>query len=287
MVSSSTVQLLRIPFSYFLMPVYWFAVSFANEVSLARAVVVFVIIHLLVYPASNGYNSYMDRDESSIGGVEKPLPPTRQLFYTTIVLDVLALLLSFFVSGIFFAGIVLYIICSRLYSYRGTRLKKYPVIGYLTVILNQGAVIFFIVWHGVQPGAPVDIHWQPVVAAAFLIGGFYPITQIYQHEADAGDGVKTISMLLGIRGTFLFCAAMYLVAFSLLFVYLQQRDQLFLFAVLNAFFLPVVVYFFRWMTKAWNQPAQASFKNTMRMNWLASTCTSLAFITITLIHQRG
>lgn len=287
MLSSTTIQLLRIPFSYFLMPVFWFALSFAGQIDWAKAVSIFIVLHLLVYPASNGYNSYMDQDETSIGGVENPGKPTRQLFHVSVVLDVLAVVASFFISQVFFAGVVFYILCSRLYSYRGIRLKKYPIAGYLTVILNQGAVVFYIVWASVQPVAAGVVPWLLLTAAAFLIGGFYPITQVYQHEADAKDGVTTISMKLGKRGTFIFCGAMYIVAFSLLYLHFLNHDEVNLFVIMNLLFLPVIAYYLWWMMKVWKQPVQASFKNTMNMNWLASTCTSLAFITILLIRHRG
>src|ERR1051325_946851 len=130
----STLQLLRFHFSFFLMPVYWWALGQAVENrSGGRALLVFLILHLLVYPASNGYNSFMDRDTSPIGGLEKPLQPTPQLFVVTVCMDIAAVLLSFFISWIFAAGILLYILASRAYSYRKIRLKKFPLTGYLTV----------------------------------------------------------------------------------------------------------------------------------------------------------
>src|SRR5438477_5952534 len=88
LVYKSTIQLLRIPFSFFLMPVYWFALSFAEHIDIAKAVLLFFIIHMLVYPSSTGYTSYMDRDTTSIGGLEKPLQPTNQLFVFTVIMDV-------------------------------------------------------------------------------------------------------------------------------------------------------------------------------------------------------
>ena len=84
MIKYSTIQLLRFPFSFFLMPVYWFALGQAGSINALDALLVFVILHLLVYPASNGYNSYMDRDQGSIGGLKTPLQPSRQLFWFTI-----------------------------------------------------------------------------------------------------------------------------------------------------------------------------------------------------------
>src|SRR5579862_5070985 len=145
MFQTSTLQLLRFHFSFFLMPVYWFALGQIKHVDIFAAVLIFIILHMLVYPSSNGYNSYMDRDETSIGGLKNPSQPTKQLFYTSVIMDAVALLLSFLVSAYFVAGIFAYILSSRAYSYRGIRLKKYAVIGYLTVVLFQGAVIFFLV----------------------------------------------------------------------------------------------------------------------------------------------
>ena len=148
MVHRSTIQLLRFHFSWFLMPVYWFALSFVENINVSRAILVFVILHLLVYPSSNGYNSFMDRDTDSVGGLKSPLQPTNQLFFVSVVMDFIAIALSFFISGLFTSCVLIYIICSRLYSYRGVRLKQYPLPGYFTVIINQGSLTFFMVYHG-------------------------------------------------------------------------------------------------------------------------------------------
>jgi 1,4-dihydroxy-2-naphthoate polyprenyltransferase len=267
------------------MPVYWFALSQAPDVNWTDALLVFIILHLLVYPASNGYNSYMDRDTTPIGGLEKPLEPTRQLFKVTIVLDVIAIGLSFLISSIFALGIFFYILASRAYSYRGIRLKKYPIIGYLTVIIFQGAVTFFLVYHGSAGNQTLHIPVLPMVASSLLIGGFYPLTQIYQHEEDYEDGVITISYLLGYKGTFIFTGIVYAFAFIALGWYFYLNSQLMNFIVLQIFMLPVLVYFFIWFFKVAKNRNEANFKNTMRMNILASTCTNLGFITLLILKS--
>ncbi len=285
MLQKSTIQLLRFPFSYFLMPVFWFAISLVPVPDIGRSILVFFIIHLLVYPASNGYNSFMDRDEGSIGGVKNPMQPTRQLFYISIVLDAAAVLSSFFVSNLFAFCIFIYILFSRLYSYRGVRLKKYPILGYLVVILNQGALTFFMVFHGCSNDFTTAVPWPCMLAATLLIGGFYPITQIYQHQQDAADGVTTISMLLGKKGTFIFTAIIYTLAFFVLFLYFLQMDQLGILMIVQLFFLPVLFFFFKWLIQVWKNEAMANHANTMRMNWIASTCTNSAFITLLILNQ--
>jgi 1,4-dihydroxy-2-naphthoate octaprenyltransferase len=269
------------------MPVFWFALSFAGDINLFRATAAFVILHCLVYPSSNGYNSYMDRDETSIGGVKDPLQPTRELYIVTLIMDAIAVLLSFMLSYVFGICIFTYIIFSRLYSYRGIRLKQYALPGYITVILNQGSLTFFMVYYIARQTPANDFPLAGIIAAAFLIGGFYPITQIYQHQSDKQDKVTTISMLLGKRGTFIFCAIMYAVAIGILFFHYHLHHQMQSFLLLQIFFIPVLVYFIRWFLKVLKNETLADFKHTMQMNWLASTCTSLAFITIILIHNIG
>lgn len=280
MLQRSTIQLLRIPFSFFLLPVYLFALTDVTGKDLWDTILIFFILHLLVYPSSNGYNAYMDKDTGSIGGVRNPLLPTPQLLHVTIIIDVLACLLSLLVSWVFACGIVLYIIASRSYSARSIRLKKYPVIGYLTVIVFQGALTYFLVYHGASVGKATQIPFTGMLAAMFLIGGFYPLTQIYQHEADQQDGVTTISMVLGYRGTFIFTALIYMVAMGILYVHFEAAGQLQDFFILATTMLPVLVYFFYWALLVWKNTRAADFSKAMRMNILAAVCTISGFLII-------
>ncbi len=282
---SSTIQLLRFHFSFFLMPVYWFALSQTDDINKAHAVLIFIILHLLVYPASNGYNSYMDRDTESVGGIKNPKQPTKQLFYVTLLLDGIAIALSFIISLYFVLGIIAYILASRAYSYRGIRLKQYPVIGYITVVFFQGAVTFFLVMHGCSIDKTLAVPLFAMIAASLLIGGFYPLTQIYQHQQDKEDGVTTLSLLLGYKGTFIFTAIIYVFAVSTLAYQLISTLQQNSFFIIQIFFIPVLVYFFWWFRQVSLKHTAANFVNTMRMTMLASVCTNAAFITLFLIEK--
>ncbi|MBS1567104.1 MAG: UbiA prenyltransferase family protein [Bacteroidetes bacterium] len=269
------------------MPVFLFALSQTATPHWEHVLLIFLILHGLVYPASNGYNSYMDRDESSIGGIRHPLQPTRELFAVTVCMDLAAVVLGLFIGVPFAAGLALYILASRAYSYRGIRLKKYPVIGYLTVVVFQGAWVYWLVSYGAQRQPAFTItpdQGHCMLAASLLIGGFYPLTQVYQHEADAKDGVKSMSRLLGYRGTFLFTAIVYMGAFAVLALHFFGRQESNKFYLLATCLLPVLVYFNSWAIKVWKSEKAASFENTMRMNLLASSCTNIAFIMLTILH---
>jgi len=220
----------------------------------------------------------MDKDQGSIGGIAKPLQPTRQLYYISIAMDSLAILLSLLISKWFALGMLLYIFASRAYSYRRIRLKQYPVTGYITVIIFQGAVTFFLVFHGSSTTLTLHAPLTGLAASSLLIGGFYPLTQIYQHEADRRDGITTISMLLGYRGSFLFTAIVYTLAMMMLFLYFYSDNKQENFFLVAAVMLPVLVYFFSWAAKVWKDHSFANFKYAMQMNLLASVCTNAAFL---------
>jgi 1,4-dihydroxy-2-naphthoate polyprenyltransferase len=282
MLQKSTVQLLRFPFAFFLMPVYFFALSQTVQTNWINALLVFIILHGLVYPASNGYNSYIDKDEGSVGGIKAPLQPTEQLRQVVLVMDLLAVLCGLLVSKWFSLGVLLYIMASRAYSSRLTRIKKYPLAGFLLVMFCQGALVYWLVYHGVHEAQPIRVPATGLLASSFLIGGAYPLTQVYQHAADRLDGVKTISMLVGIRGTFLLSGLLFNIAFFLLGVHFALQLELIRFLVLLCCFLPVLVYFMRWAKQVWQDQDAASFDNLMRMNTLAAICSNTGFLLLVI-----
>jgi 1,4-dihydroxy-2-naphthoate octaprenyltransferase len=280
---SSTWKLLRFQFSFFLMPVYWFALSQTAQIHWPRAILIFIILHFLVYPSSNGYNSFMDKDQSSIGGLKNPPQPSDQLLYMSVIMDSLAVILGLIISPYFSGGVLAYILASRAYSYRGIRLKKFPILGYLTVVIFQGAVSFWLVYHGANKTIDLRVPLLPMLTSSLLVGGFYPLTQIYQHEEDLKDGVRSISAMLGVKGTFIFCMIIYLGAFFCLaynFISVLEEREFF---VLATCMLPIIVYFLIWAAKTWKNVKAANFENTMKMNIIASSCTNLGFIVVLMI----
>jgi len=286
---TDALKLMRIPFSVYLMPVYWFALSVLPEFDVYKAIYVFIIIHLLVYPASNGYNSFYDKDEGSIGGLKHPPKVTRKLLWLVLLFDFLALMGSFvLVSLEFTSGIFIYLLVSKAYSYDKIRLKKYPLVSTLVVIIFQGAFTFIMV----QVGAgtlPAQIMTTTnllfaLVSSLFLCGS-YPLTQVYQHQEDAQRGDLTLSLALGITGTFVFSAfSLLLGAGFLVWNYLVTGEpiNILIFLVCTG---PVVYIFGTWFWQVRKDPTMANFENTMRMNKVSSLSMSAAFILI-LIFSR-
>ncbi|ALW85365.1 prenyltransferase [Hymenobacter sedentarius] len=280
------LPLLRIPFSIYLMPVFWFGLSaLRGPWSGWKAAGVFVVLHLLAYPASNGYNSYYDKDEGSIGGLKAPPKVTPELLHLVWLFDALAVAGAALLSLPFAALVVLYLLISKAYSYDGIRLKKYPLLSTLVVVLFQGAFTFLMT----QVGAGAS--WAQLsdetnlllalVSTLFLCGS-YPLTQVYQHDEDARRGDCTLSLRLGIRGTFVFAAVGLLAGaatLGLAYWLRQEIRPLLIFLVATG---PVVWLFGRWAWQVWHDERAANFEHTMRMNQVSSLCLSAAFVAMLL-----
>ena len=283
MLHASTIQLLRFHFSLFLLPVYLFAVSQVQQLQLLPALAVFFVLHVLVYPSSNGYNSYIDRDDSPIGGLKNPLQPTRQLYYITVIMDVFAVLLSAFISSGFAAGVALYILASRIYSGPPARLKRFPLTGFLIVFICQGALIFFLTYNTVGRSGQTPL--IPMIVSSCLIGALYPLTQIYQHKQDTASGIVTLSILLGKKGTFVFSLCMFLAATFLLWLHFEMQGHLNYFYLFLLVTLPVVLYFLSWMIRVWKDEEKADFRHSLTMNVIATACTGIYFLTLSILNR--
>ena len=263
-----------------------FALGTAEYISWPGTILAFLIIHFLLFPSSNGYNSSQDRDESSIGGLRYPPPVSSGLYYVTLWMDILAVALGLFISISFAFLILLFILISRAYSYRQIRLKRYPVISFILVYIFQGGVVYLMSLFAITNKHDFSsISSNTIICmgiSSLFIGSVYPLTQIYQHKADKNDGVISISYKLGYMGTFVFSAVLFLLATFLVYVYFNKTGQLKYFRLFLLVMLPVVVWFLIWFLKVVRSVSQANYSNTMFMNIITSTCMNLFFLFLTI-----
>lgn len=279
---SSTFKHLRFSFSFFLMPVYWFALSAATTIDLTKAVITFIVLHLFIYPASNGFNSFYDKDEKSIGGLENPPPVTRELLIISLLIDGLGILIGLLISWEFSLAVFVYGLASKAYSYDKIRLKKYPIISLLVVGFFQGCFIFVIVYQAVTQKTWQETLQFPILLPAILnsvmLIGSYPMTQIYQHEEDGKRGDLTMSRMLGIRGTFIYTALIFGLAIAGLSYYFFEFRSLLQLSLFHLALLPVLIFFLRWFWKTYHDSTEANYKNTMLLNFLSACCLNIFFV---------
>lgn len=280
--TKSTFQHLRFPFSALLAPVFFFAVSqsvsesgSSNWMAILTS---FFVLHLLIYPSSNGYNSFYDRDEEAIGGLERPPPVAKDLLYWSWGLEILGLLLATLLMWQFALMLLVYGVFSKLYSHPRVRLKAQPILSWMVVVFFQGAWIYLATAILIDPIFTLQRHIFPAVVSSLLLAGAYPLTQVFQHREDERRGDKTLSRLLGVRGTFLFSACCFSVAGLSLISYFVHRDLAHLVFPALILLAPALGFFFYWFARVSCDPSEASFKNTMRMSMLWATGAIILFI---------
>jgi 1,4-dihydroxy-2-naphthoate octaprenyltransferase len=285
--SFSTFLHLRFFFSVFLLPVFFFALSQVPEINWNSAILTFIIWHLLVYPASNGYNSFFDKDEGSIALIEKPPPVDKSLYYFSLTLDLIALILTIFVGWALFFAVLIYGTFSKMYSHPSIRLKKYPFISFFIVFVFQGAFVYWSTYASVS-GMNSLYGWNlnftiAGLICSCLIGATYPLTQVYQHEEDSKRGDKTLSLILGIRGSFYFSALLFLLSGILIFAYWYRLDLLtnfWLFLIISG---PVFILFVSWFVEVYKNPDDANFKKMSRMTLLSGLLMLIYFGLLNII----
>jgi len=277
----STYQHLRFNFSYFLLPVFLFALAVKGSVDWVDCILTFIVLHFLVYPASNGFNSYFDKDKGPIGGLENPPAVSQELYYVSLGLDAIGLIIASYVS-IHFAGMIfIYGLISKAYSHPMIRLKKHAFVGWVAAGFFQGYFTFIMTYLALSGGVFDSLWtWQiqvPAWLTTLLLFGSYPMTQVYQHGEDRERGDFTISLKLGILGTFHFTAIFFLISVSGFFWYFNQVSGLIGAVLFIVVLVPVLVYFFRWYFRVRQNLELANFRNTMNLNLISATMLNLYF----------
>jgi len=290
MITASTIKHLRFPFSFFLMPVYLFALSSSMEIDVFKSVASFILIHLFIYPASNGYNSYFDKDEGSIGGLKTPPPVKKDLYYTSILMDLMAVIAGgLLIHWQFSIMLLIYGLISKAYSHPDIRLKKMPVMGWLVIGLFQGFFTFIMSWMAITNSTLNDLYGNlPIIYAALLssllLWGSYPMTQIYQHNEDSKRGDITLSLKLGLLGTFHFTGILFTMAMGGFVWYFKSYYSWSTVIFFISFLSPVLIFFILWYLKALKDRTSINYENTMRLNFISSLCLNLVFSLIAIYY---
>lgn len=252
------------------MPVFLFGWAVDGSESIFHFCVVFVAFHLFLYPASNGFNSYFDRDEGSIGGLKNPPKVVKDLYWNSLAFDLAALLIGLLISWQFSLMMLVYGLISKAYSHPSVRLKSKPVLGWLAVGVFQGYFTFLMTVMGLSNLDVFElIEWKyqlPALLSSALLLGSYPMTQIYQHNEDSKRGDYTISLKLGIKGTFYFTAIFFFLSNLGFLYYFYQLFSLEVVLVFQLALGPVMGFFFYWFFQYINDKGTVNYKNAMRLN---------------------
>lgn len=265
------------------MPVFLFALSVTPNLDGGRLVIVFLALHLFLYPSSNGYNSYFDKDEESIGGLKHPPKVTSDLYWLSHGFLAIAIALGLMISWSFASMLMIYALVSMAYSHPSVRIKKFPWASWFIAGLFQGYFTFATAYAGLS-----DLGWDvllkphvaiPGLLTSLMLWGNYPLTQVYQHGEDSRRGDRTLSLLLGIKGTFVFSAILFSLTGAAFVMYFLQRNQESVLWVYLGAMAPIVAFFLIWFRFVVSNPVKyASHSWAMGMNGISALVLNAFFI---------
>jgi 1,4-dihydroxy-2-naphthoate octaprenyltransferase len=196
---------LRLPFQLLLAPVFLWGWLLGGGGLTPRFVLAFVALHVFIYGGVTAFNSYYDRDEGPVGGLERPPPVPPELLPFSIAVQGAGLLLSLVVGLPFALACLGFVVLSTAYSHPRIRLKAHPWASMVTVGFGQGVLAFVAGWVGAgatlaQLAEPVGI--LGMTAATLIILGLYPLSQLYQVDEDRARGDRTVAVAWGSRRCF-------------------------------------------------------------------------------------
>ncbi len=198
---------LRLHWQVMLLPLFlWGFLLAAGEAAAslidARFWLVLFIFHVLFYGGATALNSYYDQDEGPVGGLWNPPQVTRDLLVFALSVQIIGLVLLLFISLPLFGLALVMGVVGNAYSHPAVRLKARPWSSLLAVTIFQGMGGTAAGWLFVQEDWTTLFSQRAVLgmlAAGFLITGFYPLTQVYQRDEDRKQGVISFAVHWGER----------------------------------------------------------------------------------------
>ena len=289
LISHSTLKHLRITFSFNLLPIFLFALAITpHSINWIDALVLFVCWHFFIYPASNGFNSYFDKDKESIAGIKYPPKVTKELYYFSIALDGIGILLALCIHLTTAISMLIYGLISKAYSHPLIRLKKRPVVSWIIVSVFQGYFVFLVTYWAIHDitisRLTTSMIQIPALLTTMMLMSAYPITQVYQHNEDRERGDLTLSLRLGILGTFHFTALGFIITalgYVSYFFYYQDSQTMLLYLILM---IPLFIYYIFWYQKVRKRIDTADYDHTMKLNRLSALCLNAFFLLLIIFN---
>jgi 1,4-dihydroxy-2-naphthoate octaprenyltransferase len=191
---------LRLHFQLILSGIFLWAFLLAGGVPSPRALFAFLILHVLLYGGTTAFNAWYDQDEGPVTGLRRPPPAERACLVGGLAFMLLGAALAPRVSPTFAGIYVLIMLLSIGYSHPRVRFKDGPLSSLVVVAVGQGVLGFLAgaavaVRRGLPPATPELLLGG--AAATLLTTGLYPLTQVFQIEADLERGDRTFAAHFG------------------------------------------------------------------------------------------
>ena len=192
-------------------------------------------------------------------------------------------ILGAWISWSFASMLAVYGLVSMAYSHPSIRIKKYAWASWIIAGFFQGYFTFAMAYAGLS-----DLGWDvlmrphvliPGLLTTLMLWGNYPLTQVYQHREDSRRGDQTLSLKLGIKGTFAFSSVLFALTGGAFIWYFLDRNQTEIIWVYLGAMAPILGFFLIWFGFVNTNPEKyANYSWAMGMNSISALALNAFFI---------
>lgn len=238
----------------------------------------FLLIYIFLFGGTNVYNSYFDKDEGPIGGLEHPPKVTLWMYYVAWAIQIIGLIISSLILPLFGLIFLFSIVLFWLYSGPTFRFKGKPLLSFLVIGIGtvfNTTILGYLMAGG--SGLPTNLIIS-AIGSSFLILSMYPVSQAYQIDEDNRRGDVTFAVRYGIKGVkinflILFLLGIILLSYSFLFnPYLGM----------TTFIAGIIVYISVWQKIKRISGSQNEYKSIMRLKYVSGMIFTLIMISLLL-----
>jgi 1,4-dihydroxy-2-naphthoate octaprenyltransferase len=269
---------LRLHFQLLLAPVFLWGWLVAGGGLSWSIVIAFVALHVFLYAGATAFNSYYDRDEGPVGGLERPPPVLPALLPVALGMKAIGALLAALVNLPFLLVYLAFAALSLAYSHPRVRLKARTWGSLLTVGFGQGVLAFLAAWAAVRgelASALSAVGVLGAIAAMLLILAIYPLTQLYQVDEDSARGDRTVAVVWGPRACFLFAEGCVVVGGAAMLAVLWFEFGVWDVLLVSLGLCVELAAIVRWAGRYDPHQTLTNYRRVMRLNTISATGLSL------------
>ncbi|MFP8487894.1 UbiA family prenyltransferase [Gracilimonas sp. Q87] len=176
------------------------AALFVDEVNWPQYGLQFLNVHVLLFGGATVYNSWWDKDEGPVGGLESPPKMQRWMWPVSLVIQYLGLYWAIYVGWNFALIYAISMVLFWLYSSPLVRWKGKPILSLIAIGVSTGTNSFFLGYLAAG-GYPITLYEDLIaLGVACLVLSLYPVSQVFQTEDDMNRGDETFAAKYGLKG---------------------------------------------------------------------------------------
>lgn len=253
-----------------------------SRINLSADLILGFISWFLLCSAIGVFNSYYDKDEKPVAGLENPPAAAISMLIGAWLFKLSGFIIALFLNKMFLIIYIAGVVFSVLYSHERFRLKSN---GYIAVILNfvVGAMTFLAASSFSLPSPA--ILFLGGATAGFFLAAIYLMMQVHQKEEDNNRKDISIMVLYGRKVTITSAIVLMIVAAILSLVSLVASDyQWFYIFALVVYFTIILFFSYIWLKKQ-EEPMQdfkIMNKLIMRLSYAANLILAVIYVFETL-----